>query len=164
MKKKLFIILSVVSGGVFSVLAIRKLYSGYTQETQIEQWKELSDKHLALMQLYDKWMITKQDGRSIVEYFDDNHIQTIAIYGMASVGLRLQDELRKTNVEVKYGIDKYKYKNRTDLDIVTPDEKLEKVDAIIVTAIYYFAEIRDELSKKTDIAIISLEEVLDWIW
>ncbi|MDE7430772.1 MAG: hypothetical protein K2N34_02480, partial [Lachnospiraceae bacterium] len=72
--------------------------------------------------------------------------------------------LRKTDVEIKYGIDKNKNRCQTDLDIVSPDDNLEKVDAIIVTAIYYFDAIKAELSKKTNIAIISLEEVLDWIW
>ena len=43
---------------------------------------------------------------------------------------------------------------------MTPDDELEPVDVIVVTAIYYFDEIEDMLSEKVDYPVISLEDIL----
>ena len=155
--------LSAISSGILGAFVMKQRCHDSDKDEKIEKWKALSDKHLRLMKLYDKWMITKQEGRSITEYFEDNHIKTIAIYGMGSVGERLQDELRKTDIEVKYGIDQ-KGKGRNDLDVVTLDKELDNVDEIIVTAVFYFDQIKEDIKRKTDIKVVSLEEVLDWIW
>ena len=33
------------------------------------KWKELADKHLAIMLLFNQWLILKQEGKSILSYF-----------------------------------------------------------------------------------------------
>lgn len=60
---------------------------------------------------------------------------------MSFIGQRLYEELKDTGVEVVYGIDKNSDKIYADIDIVTPEDDLEEVDAIIVTAFYFFDEI-----------------------
>jgi hypothetical protein len=47
-----------------------------------------------------------------------------------------------------------------DVDVVTMDDDLEEVDAIVVTAITFFDEIEEKLSAKIDCPIISLEDIL----
>ena len=42
----------------------------------------------------------------------------------------------------------------------TADDTFPKVDAVVVTAITFFDEIKMELSKKLECPIISLEEIL----
>lgn len=162
MKKGIPEMLSLSLGGLAGYLVARHRYRS-DMDAQIQRWRELSDKHLMLMKLYDKWMITKQDGRSVKEYFLDNHMKTVAIYGMGSVGERLQDELRRTGIEVRYGIDQ-KGQGRNDLDVVALDDDLGDVDVIVVTAVFYFDQIKEDIRKKTDIKVVSLQEVLDWIW
>jgi len=41
-----------------------------------------------------------------------------------------------------------------------PTDELPDVDVIVVTADYYFEEIKDKLSKKVDCPIISIGEIL----
>ena len=72
----------------------------------------------------------------------------------------LAEELLESGIIVRYGIDKNADKIYADFDIVTPDSTLEQVDVIVVTAITYFNEIEEMLSKKTDIPIISLEDIV----
>jgi hypothetical protein len=61
---------------------------------------------------------------------------------------------------VAYGIDQNADSIYADVDIVTMDDDLEVVDAIVVTAITFFDEIEGKLSGKIDCPIISLEDVL----
>ena len=46
------------------------------------------------------------------------------------------------------------------MDILTPEDELEPVDVIVVTAIYYFDEIEDMLFEKVDYPVVSLEDIL----
>ena len=93
-------------------------------------------------------------------YFEQNGYRKIAVYGMSYAGETLINELKGTKIEVAYGIDKNADHIFTGINTVSPEDTLEKVDAIVVTAITFFAEIEEKLSKKNDYPIISLEEVL----
>lgn len=78
---------------------------------------------------------------------------------MGDIGKNLLADLRISSVKVDYAIDKV-VTNTEDIRVVSPEEKLEKVDAIVVTAIAYFDDINDNLSSKTDCPIISLEDII----
>lgn len=120
----------------------------------------LADKHLAIMRLYDQWMQTKQEGKSVVDYFHTYDIKSIAIYGMSYLGQRLYEELKDSDIDVRYCIDKNATRIYADIDIVDPEDEFEDVDAIVVTAIYFFNEIEEKLTAKTDIEILSFEDIL----
>ena len=89
---------------------------------------------------------------------------------MKELGERLYDELRNTNIKVKYIIDRdvenlyanliYANDKYDGLVVITPEEELQEVDIIIVTANFYFDEIAQSLYEKTDAPVVSLEEVL----
>ena len=159
MKKTIFSVLSTLVGvgiGMISGAAIEKNNS----HKEEKKWKQLADKHLALMQLFNQWMVTKQEGKSIVDYFHKESIKSIAIYGMSYVGERLYDELKDSDIEVKYAIDKNADGIYSDVEIVTPQEELKEVDAIVVTPVFYFDEIVEALEKKTESEVLSLEDIL----
>ena len=79
---------------------------------------------------------------------------------MSYAGEALLDELKDSKVKVVYGIDQNADSIYTDVDIVSADDDLEDVDAIVVTAITFFDEIEDKLSNKVSCPIISLEDIL----
>lgn len=47
-----------------------------------------------------------------------------------------------------------------DVDVVSLNDYLERVDVVVVTAITFFDDIKEKLSKKLDCPIISLEDIL----
>ena len=63
-------------------------------------------------------------------------------------------------IQVQYGIDKNADNIYMDVNIVTMEDELKPVDAIVVTPIFFFDDIEEELSQKIDCPIISLEDVL----
>ena len=79
---------------------------------------------------------------------------------MSYIGERLFEELKNSSIIIKYGIDKTKNGIYFDLDIVTVEDELATVDAIIVTAFHYFDEIEKQLSRKVQCPIISIEDIL----
>lgn len=157
MKKKIVLIISTL----ISVLVGSMGFVKASQlKKKVEKEREMAEKHLSLMLLLNRWLEIKQEGKSIIEYFHENKIKNIAIYGMSYVGERLYEELKNSDIEIRYEIDKNAEKIYSDVDIFSPEEELSKVDAIIVTPIFYFEEIEKMLKEKVDSQIISLEDIL----
>lgn len=155
MKKGIAGVLSAVAGGVAGSVAV-----SVKSNKEVKKWRGFSNKHLEMIKLYDQWFATKQEGKSVADYLKSEGIKTVAIYGMSFIGQRLYEELRNTGVEVVYGIDKNCDKIYADIDIVTPEDDLEEVDAIIVTAFCFFDEIEESLMEKTDARILSIEDLI----
>lgn len=114
----------------------------------------------------DMWLILKNSGKSLAEYFEDNSIDTIAIYGLGILGKHLYEELRERKSMIRYGIDRNADRIRIKgLQIKTLEDELSEVDAIIVTPVDYYSiekEIRHKMGKK--IEIISIEDVVDYCY
>lgn len=145
----------VAAGAVAGGVAARTVSS--------KKIKELLDGHAKVHELYmafDQWLRIRQEGKTLVEYFERNDYKTVAIYGMKELGERLYDELQDSGVTVRYAIDKNADAIYADVDVITPDDELEPVDVIVVTALYYFDEIEEMLSEKVDYPVVSLEDIL----
>lgn len=155
MKKGIISILSAVIGAGIGAGTVGKI--SFEKENKI---LAMSDKHLALFLMMNQWVKVKQEGKNLAEYFNKEGYKNIAVYGMSYAGETLVEELKNTDIQVAYGIDKGADSMYSEVDIISPDEKLPKVDAIVVTAITFFDEIEEMLSKKIDCPIISLEDIL----
>lgn len=157
MKKGIISVVSALAGAAIGAGAVGKVTGG-----DLEKAKAMSDKHFVLFRMMDQWVQVKQEGKNLASYFEKNGYQKIAIYGMSFAGKTLINELKGTKVTVAYGIDKNADAIYTDadIDIVSMDEELEKVDAIVVTAVTFFDEIEEMLAEKTDCPILSLEDIL----
>lgn len=155
MKKGFIAVLSSLAGVAAGAGATAQLASKKTK-----QQKEYADKHLALYLLMNQWVRIKQENKSMSDYLKKEGYKEIAIYGMNYVGETLLKELQDSSVEVKYGIDKNADNINSDINVVTPEGELKTVDAVIVTAVTFFYEIDESLSKKMDCPILSLEDIL----
>lgn len=153
MKKGVVSILSMLAGAAAGAV-------GKIKGDKLDKAQKMSSKHLALFLMMNQWVKVKQEGKNLSKYFEDNGYKRIAIYGMSYAGETLIDELKNTNVEVVYGIDRRSESLYADIDIVSIDDSLENVDAVVVTAITFFDEIEEILCEKLDCPIISLEDVL----
>ncbi len=155
MKKGIISVVSALTGAAIGAGAIGKAVAGETEKA-----KSMSNKHLALFLMMNQWVKVKQEGKSLSAYFEKNHYKKIAVYGMSYAGETLIDELKNSGIEVAYGIDKKADSIYADMDILSLEDSLEDVDAVVVTAITFFDEIEEKLSEKLDCPIISLEDVL----
>ena len=129
-------------------------------KAKISKIKQLSDKHLKLFLMMNQWVRVRQEGKEISSYFVRNSYKRIAVYGMSYAGETLLEELKKTEIEVVYGIDQKADGIFADIKLVTMEEPLDNVDAVVVTAITFFDEIEEKLRKKIHCPIISLEDIL----
>ena len=155
MKKGLVGITMALAGAGVGATAAKK-----AAENKIQKWQQMSDKHLALFLMMSQWVKVRQEGKSLSEYFERNSYKNIAIYGMSYAGETLVEELKDSLICVKYGIDKKADRINREMDIVTIENDLIEVDAVVVTAITFFDEIVEKLQKKLNCPILSLEDIL----
>ena len=107
-----------------------------------------------------QWLKHETLGKSIVRCLHKHGIRNVAIYGFSDLGECLYHLLVRTNIEIKYILDKRgKQMFSKNLLIKTPNETLEMVDIVIVTALADFVEIKTELARK-GLRAVSLVEML----
>ena len=155
MRKSIISVLSALTGVALGAGAVGKVAG-----ESVEKVRSMSDKHLTLFLMMNRWVKVKQEGKNLASYFEKNGYKKIAIYGMSYAGETLIDELKDTEVTVTYAIDKKADSIYADVNIVSMEDELENVDAVVVTAITFFDEIEEKLSEKLDCPIVSLEDIL----
>lgn len=145
-------------GGV--AIAIYSLWRSIWNE-----YKEVIEsraKYRTYFRILNKWMKLKEKKETLELYFVENHFRTIAIYGMGALGKHLAEELKNSDVvKVLYGIDKAADESESSFHILKGEENLPDVDAVIVTVVLEFDDIREKLSTKMNCPIISLEEIFN---
>lgn len=151
----LFLLLTFLLGSIFgnikTRIEINRTISKHVDE--INKFREFYG-------ILNYWLTLKEEGKSLESFFIRHNYKVVAIYGMKDLGIHLLEELRNSSINVSYGIDKNADCTYTDIDVYSDADNLPKADVIVVTAVHYFDEIKEELEKHVDIPIISLADIL----
>lgn len=134
--------------------------TGRVKNEEIQKKQKSKDKFKGYYNLLNQWLRLRQKNKSLETFFTENQYKTAAIYGMGELGNRLYDELKDSSVQVKYAIDENTAGAYSEIEIIEPEEDFQEVDVIVVTAVFAFSEIEEKLSGRTDIPIVSLEDVV----
>lgn len=149
-----------IFGGTILGACIGSVYAAKQAKKRIRKEKDVSDKHLALYLMLYEWMKAKQNGKNMVSYLNDKEYKKIAIYGMSYTAELLIRELKESNIQIVYGMDKKVTGTFHGVDIYSPDEALPQADAVIVTAISFYESIAKELGLKMNCPIVSIEDII----
>ena len=155
MKKGIKALVSFLGGAILGVAG-----DSYFKGKIISKNNERVNKFKSYYNILNQWIILNHAGKKLEQFFINHNYKEIAVYGMGEIGNRLYEELKGSSVDIKYVIDKNAGSAYSESEIFTPEDKLEEVDAIIVTTVFAFEEIRSMLDKKCNCPIISLEDVV----
>ena len=118
-------------------------------------------KWLIYYRLMLEWMKKKQNGKSISNVLRRYGFDSVAVYGMGDMAGILIRELSDDNIDVKYGVEKAFKGKRFGVDVFSLTDPLKEVDAIIITPIFYINEIKKDLSEKTEMPLICIDELVN---
>ena len=119
------------------------------------------NKNQTLFQITSFWLSEIYNGKSISSYFEEKKIKSVGIYGVGILGRILILALQKTDVQIKYLIDRREYTEINNIPVIkTNDSRINEVDAIIVTPIYEFENIKTKNLMDIKCKIISLEDII----
>lgn len=139
-------------------MPIKNVDAVYMEE--LEKKDKKIAKFLGYFSLMSSWMTLKEQGKNLEEFFVNQKISRIAIYGVGVLGKHLLAELKNSKfVKVEYGIDRGA--ELAELAVYKPQDKLPKTQMIVVTAVFDFEYIKNSLKEQVDVPIISLEEIVD---
>lgn len=134
--------------------------SGRVKSGKKDENRTLAEKNRMQFFVVSQWLKLKQTGGNISDYLTEKGYKKVAIYGMSYTGERVLFELKNAGIEVAYGIDKRAGGVASEIDILSPDDDLPDVDAVIVSEAFYYEEVEPLLSRKLSCPVISLEEVV----
>lgn len=119
-------------------------------------------KYKIYYQMLASWMGLLEKGERISSYLEKNGYNRVAVYGGHDVGQHLVEQLQETEVCVGYIIDRdCSFIKKGVLPVYHPDDLLPKTDAIIVTPVWDYPNIKEKLSVKISCPIISLQEIIE---
>lgn len=160
-KKRTF--LYIIGHAVLLTCIARMLFSSYKKQLKnVSLQEERAKKNASVIKTFNLWMLSKQQGKSVRTFLEENNFNEIAIYGMNHLGQRLLDELEGSGITVKYAIDINAGNIHTRIKVVRPYERLEHVDAIIVTPVFYYDEIERMLVSRVSYPVVSMEEMIEY--
>lgn len=123
------------------------------KEQQLVRYKDF-------FQILNQWMFLKEENRDIDEIIEHAGVNRLAIYGMGDLCRHIIFCLEKTNIVVKYVIDKESFDFYDGLQVVTLEEKFEDIDAVIYTNPYESEEIIMTIKKKFKCPVISFMDIV----
>lgn len=98
------------------------------------------------LDLMCQWIKLKIQGISLMEFFQDRGIQSIAIYGMGEIGQLMYDELAMENeMFIRYAIDQSGRRYVESLPTYCLDRDLPKVDAIVITPVLITDQLEEQI-------------------
>ena len=156
MKKWMIVAASFCFGGMVGVFCMRKHFE---KKIQCERMKNgTTVNQLSLMK---EWVLKQKENHSVEAYLSERGYHRVAIYGLGEVGKVLLHRLQQNDIIVRYGIDQNGDSVCSDIEVYRPDDDLKKVDAVIVTPISAYEDIKKVLEEKLPCPIISFREILD---
>lgn len=118
------------------------------------------NKYKLISACLDEWMSLKEKNINPADYLKRCNYKRTAVYGMGILGRHLLYDLEKAEIEVAYIIDRRVELKHPKLEIKGPEDDLEEVDVVVVTAIADFDEIFDELNDRINCPIVSIAEII----
>lgn len=139
---------------------------GFLSRRSLKETEKRLKKQSSYYALSQQWITNKNEGKTLDSYFKEQNYNTIAIYGMGTLGELFLEEIKKSDLKVAYFIDKnsddmfYGESNIEVTDLEGIHSK-DDVDVVVITPIFDFDEIMDELQNAgISCPMVSLEEII----
>lgn len=120
------------------------------------------DKSRMLAEMIRRWFSIKLEKKSLDTVLSQRSIYSIAIYGMGFLGKSLYQELEDSAVGIAYVMDRELQEDEGILKVISLDEELPQVDAVIVTVLGSTDELCERIKRKSGYQVITLKKLLDW--
>lgn len=141
-------------------VALEQILEDYIE--RIDYLDKRYNKFYEYFNILNTWLILKEEKKNFGIFFEQNHFNKVAIYGMGVMGRHLLRELKECRITVAYGIDRFSEMMQSEILIKGFDESYYDVDVVVVTATFEFDQIVKKLNGKCVCPVISLKQVADY--
>lgn len=136
-------------------------------KTKLDHCQEKIDSSLELElarcrrqnELYGKWLELKIGGESIEDYLKGKGISTACIYGWGHFGKILYEDLKNTDIDIRYILDRKSPNADAPVTVLKPDKKYEDVDIVIVSTMFDNEGIKARLREMGYKNVVTLRDI-----
>lgn len=121
----------------------------------------IKNKYELIAYCLDSWMSLKERGINPADYLKRFHYNVIAIYGVGILGKHLLYELERSDIKIAYIIDQRAELEYPQAEVRSVHDKLDMVDAVVVTALADFDSIYETLKQKLRCPVFSIAELIN---
>lgn len=118
------------------------------------------DKFINMFQLCIQWIKLYEKNIKIDAYLKWEGYNKVAIYGNGEIGQCLLNGLRHSDINVEYIIDRRSTEIVSHIPVFSIDDELPEVDVIVVTVLNDYNIIKNELKKKGNYNVVSVNDVI----
>lgn len=152
----LIFVCGLLIGVVLCALFILRWNNSYRKKNESDL-----ERYVGNYNLVGEWLSMIERGSSLEKNLKKMGVNSVGIYGMGMLGAHCYSQLKSSDIDVKCVIDKKNILGVYSVKKCKGDEKIEDVDAIIITPLFYYNEIKEELTKNNNIRVISLQDVIN---
>lgn len=137
------------------------IYNHY--QSQLAEKQQQVYKKNSFYEFVRTWLETKINGKDISDTLFARGIKSVAIYGFGIHGRLLYSDLvQSEKIKVLYVIDKERdnLSDKPEIQVLSLEDKLPAVDAIIVTPYLQFDMIKTELEKLCTYQLIPINDIV----
>lgn len=135
-----------------------------------ERVRKLNHDFREYYEVVSRWIVMKNSGRKLEEYFKASEIKSIAIYGAGPLGEMIYQELQDSEINVLYVIDQSKKQFETLKEnnvIIHPSQikEREMPDAIVITPMLHKSDILDLLcgmNLPASVSFLILDDIVNF--
>ena len=127
---------------------------------ELKELRKSNEAKMDIIRLYSCWLEMKQRGFYLGAKLREDGYKSIAIYGLGFIGESLFEELKDSEIDVRFIIEQRQEKAFNEATVVLPEEYTGGVDLVIVTVTYAFEDIKRNLTKNADVPVVSIEDVI----
>ena len=134
-----------------------------------ERVRKLNTDFRNYYEVVSRWIIMKNSGRKLEEYFKSSGIKNVAIYGAGPLGEMVYQELQDSEINIFYVIDQSKKKFETlkENSIIHPSQikDMKMPDAIVITPMVHKSDIMDllcSMNLPASVSFLVLDEIVNY--
>lgn len=127
---------------------------------QLKVFSQRVDRNL---QVLDQWLNLSESGISLAGHISRRLGNNIAVYGYGILGKHLCRQLIAEGMHISYLVDKNIVSSPAGVRLYSPQDDLPDCPCMIVTAPYYYEEIKEAMIKKGLRNILSIEDIVNGV-
>ncbi len=145
----------MITGGIGGAKLVGRQY-----DLHCEKVENNADKFSDYYNMTLQWIKVHQQKKSLHHYFENKGYKHIAIYGMNDIAYAILGELKDTETEVDFCIDRNADNLFIEVDCYRPDEEMPDVDACVVALPELYNSIAETIQPILKCPIVSIEDVI----
>lgn len=134
-----------------------------TEKKLLNQLREESGRYLREAKVLNQWLYNERNGNKMEKWLWNHGYHAVGVYGLGFIGKQIVAELERNSRIRIIGIDKNAEGIKMRIDIYTPEQKLPKIDIVIVSNMHLYNDIKKMMMEvgELDCEIKSLDMIVE---